>query len=309
MRLLFAGTPATALPALDTLLASPHQVVAVLSRPDARSGRGRTPSSSPVKARALEAGLEVFTPAQPGDPDFLDRLRALDVDVCPILAYGGLIPRAALDIPRLGWVNLHFSLLPAWRGAAPVQRALMAGDDVTGATTFVLEETLDTGPVIGQVTETVRPDDTAGALLERLSHSGSGLLLASLDAMAEGRARPLPQPTDGVSYAPKVTVEDARVRWSEPAVGVDRRVRACTPDPGAWTDFRGDRLKIGRLVPVRGADRLPPGQLRVTKSEVLVGTATEPVRLEQVQPPGRRPMGGADWARGVRVAGDEALGG
>lgn len=308
MRLLFAGTPATALPALDALIASSHQVVAVLTRPDARSGRGRAPTPSPVKARAQEAGLEVLTPARAGDPDFLDRLRALEVDVCPILAYGGLIPRPALEVPRLGWVNLHFSLLPAWRGAAPVQRALMAGDDVTGATTFVLDETLDTGPVIGQVTETVRPHDTAGALLERLSHSGSGLLVASLDALAEGRARPQPQPTDGVSYAPKVTVEDARVRWSEPAVGVDRRVRGCTPAPGAWTEFRGQRLKIARLVPVPGQDRLPPGQLKATKAEVLVGTATDPVRLDEVQPPGRRPMAGPDWARGARPGAGESLG-
>ena len=241
MRVVFAGTPQVALPSLDAILASSHEVVAVVTRPDAPAGRGRRLAVSPVKARALDHGLPVLTPQTPRDPDFVTALADLAPDVCPVVAYGALVPEAALAVPAHGWINLHFSLLPAWRGAAPVQRAVMAGDEVTGATTFRLEAGLDTGPVYGTMTELVRPRDTAGDLLERLSVAGADLLVATLDGIAAGRLAPVPQSGDGVSLAPKVTVADAEVRWDRPALAVDRLVRGCTPAPGAWTVLGGER--------------------------------------------------------------------
>ncbi|SES40399.1 methionyl-tRNA formyltransferase [Pedococcus cremeus] len=321
MRLVFAGTPEVALPSLDALLASRHEVVAVVTRPDARAGRGRTLVPSPVRQRAEEAGLEVLTPVKPSDPAFQERLGELAPEACPVVAYGALVPPSALEIPRHGWVNLHFSLLPAWRGAAPVQHAVMAGDEVTGATTFRLEKGLDTGPVFGVMTERIRPRDTAGELLGRLAQAGAGLLVATLDGIEDGSLQPQPQPSDGVSLAPKIEVEDARVRWARPALAVDRQVRGCTPAPGAWTVFRGERVKLGPVTPltteVSGeapADTagalatvpyLGPGQLHVTKRAVAVGTASGAVVLGEVRPHGKKAMPAADWARGVRIEADE----
>ncbi len=279
---------------LTALLAGRHEVLAVLTRPDAPAGRGRTLRRSPVGQRADEAGVPVLTPDHPREPAFLAQLAALAPDCCPVVAYGALVPEAALDLPRLGWVNLHFSLLPAWRGAAPVQHAVLAGDEVTGATTFRLERGMDTGPVFGTLTERVRPGDTSGELLERLASAGATLLGATLDALEDGRVTVVPQPADGISLAPKVTVADARVDWTTPALRVDRLVRACTPAPGAWTTLRGVRVKLG---PVTAAEhRLPPGRL----DGDLVGTATTAVRLGQVRPEGRGAMAAADWLRGLR---------
>jgi methionyl-tRNA formyltransferase len=308
MRLVFAGTPAAALPSLRAFLESDrHDVVAVVTRPDAPAGRGRRLVRSPVGAWADEHGVEVLTPARPREPAFLDRLRELAPDCVPLVAYGALVPRAALDIPKHGWINLHFSLLPQWRGAAPVQAAIRHGDQITGATVFQLEEEMDTGPVYGQLTEPIRPRDTAGELLERLANAGATLLLATLDGIEDGVLQPRPQPSDGVSMAPKVTIADAKVDWSAPALAVDRLIRSVTPDPGAWTEFRGERLKLApvELTPV---DDLPPGELRAQKQTVLVGTATAAVQLSQVQPQGRKQMPAADWARGVRVRPGERLG-
>ncbi len=304
MRVLFAGTPAAAVPSLRAVLASRHEVVAVLTRPDARAGRGRKLAPSPVAEVAAAAGIEVLKPARPRDPEFLTRLAEIAPDCAPIVAYGGLIPRAALEVPRHGWVNLHFSLLPAWRGAAPVQHALLAGEDVTGASTFRLEEGLDTGPVYGVVTETVRPTDTSGDLLDRLADSGAGLLVRTLDGIEDGTLRPEPQPADGVTLAPKLTVEDAAVDWSAPAMHIDRVIRACTPAPGAWTIFRDTRLKLGPVTLERGRTDLGPGQLAVEKSGVRVGTGSHVVVLGEVQPQGKRAMPAADWARGVRPDGE-----
>src|SRR6266851_5749073 len=242
MRLVFAGTPRVAVPALDALLESGHEVAAVVTRPDAPAGRGLHLAPSPVAERAAAAGLEVLKPARPRDPDFIDRLRAIGPDCCPVTAYGALIPQAVLDIPANGWVNLHFSLLPAWRGAAPVQHAILHGDDITGATTFRLVAELDAGPVFGVVTEQVRPSDTAGDLLERLSHSGARLLVATLDGIESGELQAVPQPPDGISLAPKLTSADAQVNWKIAAPAVDRLIRACTPSPGAWTALNGARI-------------------------------------------------------------------
>lgn len=307
MRLVFAGTPQVAVPALDALLASPHEVVAVVTRPDARAGRGRSLVRSPVRERAEEAGIEVLTPERPRDPEFLDRLRDLAPDACPVVAYGALIPQVALDIPTHGWVNLHFSLLPAWRGAAPVQHALMAGDEVTGASTFLIEAGLDTGPVFGLMTERVRPTDTAGDLLGRLASGGAGLLVATMDGIADGSLVPVPQSAEGVSHAPKLDVADAQVQWDRPASAVDRLVRGCTPAPGAWSVFRGERVKLLPVHPDGGYDgpALAPGELAAGKRTVHVGTAAGAVLLSDVRPHGKKQMAAADWARGVRIEAGE----
>ena len=307
MRVVFAGTPRTAVPSLAALLQSRHDVVAVLTRPDAAAGRGRHVEVSPVAAAAEAAGLEVLKPRSARDPAFLDRLRAIDPDCAPVVAYGALLPPAALDIPRHGWVNLHFSLLPAWRGAAPVQRAVLAGDDLTGACTFQIEEGLDTGPVYGVITEPIKPTDTSGDLLERLSQAGARLLIATLDGIESGRLVPVPQSDDGVSYANKLTVEDGRVTWPAAAMRVDRQIRACTPDPGAWTTFRGERVKLDpvRLPESAPGQPLAPGEVAIGKRAVLVGTGTAAVQLGTVQAQGKRRMAAPDWARGVRVQSGE----
>ena len=301
MRCVFAGTPDVAVASLAALLESRHEVVAVVSRPDAPRGRGRSLERSAVARYADEHGIAVLTPASPRDAEFGAALHALEPDCCPVVAYGSLIPASLLDVPRHGWVNLHFSLLPAWRGAAPVQRAILHGDDITGATTFRLQEGLDDGPILGTVTETIRPDDTSGDLLARLAQTGSGLLVATLDALEDGVITAVPQPSDGMSLAPKITGEDARIRWEEPRVGVDRRIRATTPSPGAWTMLGEDRLRLGPLQAGGSPDEsLAPGEVRITKSDVWVGTGTTPARLGTVQAPGKRAMPAADWARGLR---------
>ncbi len=315
MRLVFAGTPQAAVPALDALLGSRHEVAAVVTRPDAPAGRGnpaagRRVTPSPVAVRARAAGLEVLTPGRPRDPAFLDRLRQIGPDCCPVVAYGALLPRAALRVPARGWVNLHFSLLPAWRGAAPVQHAILHGDDITGATSFLIVEELDAGPVFGVVTEPIRPQDTAGDLLARLAVSGAQLLVATLDGIESGQLEAQPQPADGVSHAPKITPEDARVDWTRGALAVDRLIRACTPSPGAWTLRAGTRVKLGPVSVAGDAQLagLAPGELRVTRDQVLAGTGTGPVLLGEVRPEGKRPMGAIEWVRGLRLSGPERLG-
>jgi methionyl-tRNA formyltransferase len=301
VKVVFAGTPQTAVPSLDALMASRHDVVAVLTKPDAPAGRGRQLTPSPVAERAADAGVEVLKPARARDPGFLACLAEIAPDCCPVVAYGGLLPRAALDIPRHGWINLHFSLLPAWRGAAPVQHAIMAGDEITGASTFLIEEGLDTGPVYGVVTEAIRPTDTSGGLLDRLATSGAGLLVATLDGIEDGTLRAVPQPTEGVSHAPKVTVADARLDWTAPAIHIDRVARACTPVPGAWTTWRGVRVKLGPVLPEHSRAPARPGELILQKDGVFVGTATELVRLGDVQEQGKRRMAATDWTRGARI--------
>ena len=308
MRLIFAGTPEAAVPSLRTLLNSPHEVAAVLTRADAPAGRGRRLMPSPVRVAAEEAGVPVWTDV-PREPEFIDKLRALDVDAAPVVAYGHLLKPEVLAVPKLGWINLHFSLLPAWRGAAPVQRAIIAGDEITGATTFLLDEGMDTGPTLGTMTETIRPNDTAGDLLTRLAIGGAGLLLATLDGLEAGQLTPVAQAPDGVSIAPKLRTDDAFVNFRIPALAVDRLIRGCTPAPGAWTLLPdGSRLGLGPVSLRPDVVYLAPGQVQVTKREVLVGTASHAVTLGMVQPVGKRPMLAADWARGARLADDVVLG-
>ena len=316
MRLVFAGTPEVAVASLRALLASRHAVAAVVTRPDAPSGRGRKVEPSPVSLLAQEAGLEVLTPVRPREPEFLARLREIAPDCCPVTAYGALLPQQALDIPRHGWVNLHFSLLPAWRGAAPVQRAVLHGDDITGATTFRLVAEMDAGPVYGMVSEPVQATDTSGDLLGRIAESGAQLLVATLDGIEDGTLRAEPQPAGGVSFAPKLSPSDARVDWKRPAHLIDRLIRACTPEPGAWTEFHASRIKLWpvTLPQVAASDGpglapgsdLAPGELHVTRGAVYAGTGSRPVLLGDVQPPGKRRMPAADWVRGLQNAGPDA---
>jgi methionyl-tRNA formyltransferase len=300
MRVVFAGTPEVALPALDAIVASDHELVGVVTRPDAPAGRGRKLVASPVALRGEELGVPVLKPEHPRDPGFQETLRALRPDCCPVVAYGALLPQAALDIPEHGWVNLHFSLLPAWRGAAPVQHAIWNGDKVSGATTFRIVKALDAGPTYGLMTQTVLPTDTAGDLLAKLAEGGAGLLVATLDGIADGSLEAREQPEEGISFAPKISVEDAKVAWTAPAIAVDHRIRACTPGPGAWTTYDDQRVKLGPVT-VAERDGLAPGELEVTKNAVFVGTATQPVELGLVKAFGKKEMAAADWARGVRL--------
>jgi methionyl-tRNA formyltransferase len=306
---IFAGTPEVSVAGLRAVAASSHDLVAVITRPDAPAGRGRKLVASPVAEYAEELGVEVLKPVKPSDPAFLARLTEIAPDCCPVVAYGGLLPQAALDIPPHGWINLHFSVLPAWRGAAPVQHAIIAGDDVTGASTFRIVKALDAGPVYGVLTEPIGPSDTAGDLLSRLAESGAKLLVDTLDGIEAGVLEAREQPADGVTIAPKLTVEDAELDLSAPAQRIDRLVRGCNPAPGAWTTFRGERLKVLAVsLATEASEGLKPGELRSTKSSVTVGTGSKPLDLITVQPQGKKPMAAADWARGVRITPDDVLG-
>ncbi|MEU4705331.1 methionyl-tRNA formyltransferase [Nocardia salmonicida] len=307
MRLVFAGTPEPAVPSLRRLIESAgHEVVAVVTRPDAVAGRGRKVMRSPVGLLADEHGIPVFTPRKPSDPEFVAALTELAPDCCPVVAYGALLPQQVLDIPAHGWINLHFSLLPSWRGAAPVQAAIDAGDDMTGASTFLIEAGLDTGPVYGVMTEKIGLTDTAGELLARLADAGAVLLEKTLDGVEDGSLQAIPQSHDGVSYAPKVTVEAGRIGFDEPALAIHRHIRAVTPAPGAWTEVNGLRLKLGPVEMVE--ETLPEREIEVRKSGVFVGTSTTAVRLGQVQPPGKKMMNALDWARGARLAPGTVIG-
>lgn len=319
MRVLFAGSPEVALPSLRTLLAGSHEVVGVLTRPDAPAGRGRALRPSPVAAAAADAGLPVLRPARVGDPGVLAEIARLAPDCAVVVAYGALLPQRALDAVPGGWVNLHFSLLPRWRGAAPVQHALFAGDTTTGVTTFRIVRELDAGPVYQSVPSEIGPHETAGDVLTRLADAGTRVLERTLDRVAAGD-EPDPQPSDGVTLAPKVTVADAQVDWTLDAAVVDQRIRGCSPAPGAWTTFRGQRVKLGPVllsgdvpagtaVPGRSVV-LGPGRVAVGSgsSRVEVGTGAGVVILTTVQPAGRPATEASAWARGVRPVADDRFG-
>ena len=308
MRVVFAGTPHVAVPTLQAIVDAGHEVAAVLTQPDAPGRRGRQLIPSPVSVAARELELTVLTPARASDPEVVEQIAALDADVAAVVAYGQILRPDLLAATRHGWVNLHFSVLPAWRGAAPVQRAIMAGDDLTGASTFLIEQGIDTGPVIGTLTERIRPTDTAGELLDRLAGLGAGLMVRSLEALVGGFAAPVPQSTEGVSHAPKITREDAYVVWERPAHIVDRQIRGVTPAPGAWTTLPDASVaKIGPVAPVDGAP-LVPGQLRLDGARVVVGTGTTPVALSWIAPAGRKAMDASDWWRGARLGDSAQLG-
>ncbi len=303
MRLVFAGTPTVAARTLAHLLEhGGHEVVAVISRPDAPVGRSKRPVPSPVAELALERGIELLRPERPGEPDVVARLAELAPEACPVIAYGALLPQRVLEIPRHGWLNVHYSLLPRWRGAAPVQWAILAGDLVTGVSVFRLVPAMDAGPVFATSAVEVAPGETSGELLDRLTPLGAELLIRTIDRLAAGPVEPVEQPEDGVTVAPKLSVADAQLDWSAPADLLARVVRACNPSPMAWTTQDGERFRVLRAEPAPEVAELAPGELRVGRREVLAGTGAGALRLLEVQPQGKRPMPATAWANGLRGA-------
>lgn len=295
MRLIFAGSPAAAVPSLRELLAGPHDVVAVVTREDAPLGRKRVLTPTPVAQLAEQHRIRVVKANRLAAVQ--DELRELDAELGVVVAYGGLIREPLLSAPVHGWINLHFSLLPRWRGAAPVQHALIAGDTETGAAVFQLVPELDAGPVFASERVSVGRVQTAGHLLEALSESGAHLLAGVVDAIAAGTAVAVPQEGE-VTLAPKLTLDDGRLDWTQPARRVDARRRGVTPEPGATTTLAGERFKVLDAVIAHGAPRLAPGEVGERGRSVLVGTADDPIELLVVQPAGKRAMPAADWWRG-----------
>jgi methionyl-tRNA formyltransferase len=295
MRLVFAGTPAAAIPSLDALLASRHEIAAVISRADAPIGRKHVLTPSAVTARAEERGVPVIRTNRLDDA-VTEQVARIEPDLGVIVAYGGLVREPLLSLPRLGWINLHFSLLPRWRGAAPVQRAIIAGDAVTGAAVFQLVPALDAGAVFARLKRPIAADETAGEVLDALAVSGAGLLAEVVDSLADGVARASEQ-TGEPTIAPKLTIDDAELSWDAPAGELYDRLRGVTPEPGAFTHVDGERLKVLAARPA-SEEPIEPGTFASVGGRVLIGTATDPIQLLTVQPAGRKPMAAADWWRG-----------
>lgn len=291
MKIAFAGTPLAAVPTLTALLASDHEVALVVTRPDAPAGRGRTLTSSPVADVAGLSGVPVLKTS-----DLMShRDKFAEVDCVIVVAFGAMVPRELLAVPKFGWINVHFSLLPHWRGAAPVQYAILSGDEFTGVTTFQIDEGLDTGPMLAYLTTQIEPGQTATELLDHLSIEGAQLALATLTGVENGSILPLHQPIDGISHAPKVTVSDARVRWNDPALAVDRRIRAVTNEPGAWTMQGEVRIKLGPVTVSPHVTDLAPGQVELREGEVLVGTGSHAIALGTVHEAGRNVSDAKVW--------------
>lgn len=315
LKVLFAGTPDVAVPSLKLLAADTEhfEVVAVLTRPDAPQGRGRKLTPSPVKQAALALGLPVIE-SDPSEECFVAELAATGAEAAAVVAYGKILKQRVLDALPLGWYNLHFSLLPQWRGAAPVQRAIWAGDTITGATVFRITRGMDEGPVLAQSTVEIGAHETAGELLERLAEDGSHLLAASLEAMAEGRISPVEQPQGAYEIADKIRTEDAHIRFDVPVFAADRQIRACTPHPGAWCTLHAEgtrdesqTLHVLEAAPADMGDPNLPGALAVgklalSKKHVWIGTKSQPLELIQVKAQGKKAMRAADWARGARLS-------
>jgi methionyl-tRNA formyltransferase len=308
VRVVFWGSPAFAVPILEVLLASPHEVVGVVSQPARPKGRGQGVAATPVAERAAVAGLPVLTPGKPRGDDFLERLVAFDGEVFLVAAYGEILPRAVLETPPRGALNVHASLLPAYRGAAPVTRAILDGRRVTGVTIMRMEAGLDTGPICLQSEEPIRPDDTAGSLAERLAGRGAGLAVEALDLLEAGRLIETPQDDRLATSAPKVEPAEARLEWSRTTSLLERAVRAFDPWPGAWTTWREERLKVFRLESRPHDAHGPPGEILATAPALVVRTGDGAVGLVLVQPPGGRRMSGADWVRGREVRPGQRLG-
>jgi len=296
LRLVFAGSPAAAVPSLRLLAASQHDIAAVVTREDSPQGRKGVLTPTAVSIAATELDLPVIA-ANRLAGEATDAITALQPDLGVIVAYGGLVREPLLSAPRLGWINLHFSLLPRWRGAAPVQRAIIAGDEVTGATVFQLVPELDAGNVFGMLTEPIGAHQTAGNLLDSLSASGAELLLRVIDSIADGTANALPQVGD-VTLAPKLTLADGEIDWTAHATTVDSLIRGVTPEPGAFTMLDGGRFKILSAAIARNAPRLAPGQFAQEGKLILVGTSTDPIELITVHPAGKKAMNAGDWWRG-----------
>lgn len=299
LRIVFAGSPAAAVPTLRSLAASRHEIAAVVTREDSAQGRKRLMTPTPVAVAAEELGLPIIR-ANRLDDAATAAVAEHEPDLGVIVAYGGLVREPLLSTPQYGWINLHFSLLPRWRGAAPVQHAIIAGDEVTGAAVFQLVSELDAGHVFGSFTRRVGAHETAGRVLTDLSLRGAELLLTVVDAIADGTAVARPQEGEP-SFAPKLTLADARLDWSFSARALHDRVRGVTPEPGAFTVIDGLRLKVLSAAVAHDAAPLPAGELRLVGGAVLAGTATEPLELLEVQPAGKRPMPASAWWRGLGV--------
>lgn len=299
MRVLFAGTPASAVPVLKYLLESEHEVVGVLTRRPARSGRGRKLCPSPVAQTAEEAGITVYSPSSLKDTQQRPDFAALNADVAVVVAYGLMIPEDLLDVFPHGWLNLHYSLLPKWRGASPVQHSRMAGEEITGVSIFRIDEGMDTGPIYAVDPIRVAPQTTADLLLQRLTDTGIGLLPHVLGALETGKAKAHPQASEGASYAPLLTKVDAQIPWEKSAEEIANLICAFTSQPGAWTLLPdGKRLSIYPVIEMKDHDTLQPGQVLVTKHEITVGTGTNDVKLTFVTPAGKREMAADAWGRG-----------
>jgi methionyl-tRNA formyltransferase len=300
LSLVFAGSPAAAVPSLALIGASGHRIGAVITREDSAQGRRRVVTPTPVADEAERQGIPVIKANRLAGPA-TEAVRELAPDLGVIVAYGGLVREPLLSVPRLGWINLHFSLLPRWRGAAPVQQAIIAGDDITGASVFQLVDELDAGPVFGQLTQPIGAVETAGHLLGSLAESGAQLLLRVIDGLADGTAAAVPQVGD-VTLAPKLTIDDGRIDWSQHAPTVNNLIRGVTPEPGAFTTVDGMRLKILDAAIARDAPSRPPGELALEGRRLVVGTGSQPLELGIVQPAGKKAMAATDWWRGLSSA-------
>ena len=302
MRIIFGGTPSPARETLKRLVDSHHDVVGVLSRRDARRGRGKSLTPSPVAAYAEELGIPVLKPETlKGNDEAASWIRGLRPDCIPVVAYGMLIPPELLEVAPHGWVNVHYSLLPAWRGAAPVQASIAHGDETVGVSVFRIDEGLDTGPILDTFETPADPEETADQLLERLTHAGADLLVSVLDRLEAGDISVSPQIGEP-TFAPKISVESARIDWAQPAELIDRHIRAVTPNPGAWTLWNDTRIKLGPVKQSSSDLQLSPGEVAVGSKEVHVGTGTQPVLLSTLQAPGKKMMNAVDWARGIHAA-------
>lgn len=291
---------------LRALVASRHEVAAVVSRPDRPRGRHGAPQPPPVKQVAVASGIPVVQPASPKDDGFAATLAGFRPDACAVVAYGHLLPETVLRVPPKGTVNAHFSLLPRYRGAAPVQRAIMAGDAETGVCVFLLEPTLDTGPILHRVVVPIAADDTTGTLLEKLAPIGAAAIVRTLDALEDGTATPAAQDPAAATPAPKIRPEETRIDWTRPAAEIRDLIRALNPNPGAWTTFRGKRVKVWKaeIVPGRGS----PGAVLRPGEEFVVAAGTDSLRLVEIQPEGKRPMTPDAFARGARLSDADSFG-
>ncbi len=306
LRLAFMGTPEFAIPALTEIVAAGHEVAAVYTRPPRPAGRGQAERASPAHALAASLGLPVRTPASLKTAEEQAAFAALDLDVAVVVAYGLILPQAVLDAPRLGCVNLHASLLPRWRGAAPIQRAIMAGDALTGVQVMRMTAGLDEGPILLSETARILPSDTAGSLHDRLAVAGAQLLVRALAALEAGRLGATPQPAEGVTYAAKIDKAEARIDWTRPAVAIDRLIRGLSPTPGAWFELASDKApaRVKALACALEADAetggAPPGA--VLDDALLVATGDGAVRLTRVQREGRKAQDAAELLRGMPIA-------
>jgi methionyl-tRNA formyltransferase len=308
VRVVFFGTPEPAAVALDALFGSSHDVAAVVTQPDRPRGRSGTPKPSPAKLRALEGELPVLQPGSPREDGFAAMLAEHRPDVCVVVAYGHILPPEVLAVPPRGTVNVHFSLLPRYRGAAPVQRAIMAGDTETGVTTFLLEPTLDTGPMLVQIREPIAPDDTTASLLERLAVVGARALIDTLGRIEAGTIEPMPQDPSLASPAPKIRPEEGAVDWTRPARDIVNLVRAMNPAPGAYASFRGKRMKLWRARVGDSDQQGTPGTLvDAGKDRLAVSAGDGVVELIEVQLEGGKRLEAGNFVRGHRPAPGETL--